>query len=190
MSPGSARLFVAIPLPAETRQSLESLCQGSPEARWTDVEDFHLTLRFLGEVTREQEQNLCDNLGRMRQQGFRMRLRGIGHFPLRGDVRTLWAGVEENAELTRLARKVENACRQSGFKPEARKFHPHVTLARFSATGAASAGVRAYEAANGLFSQSGIPVTSFALFHSRMGSEGPRYDLLEEWELDPFDEDA
>ena len=103
---------------------------GSPDFRWQDDAQLHLTLRFVGEVERPAADDLAVALGCIRSGRFQLRIRGVGRFEQRSSG-ALWAGVEPKEPLATLAAKVERVCQQAGLEPEHRAFHPHITLARW-----------------------------------------------------------
>src|SRR6478672_13847153 len=102
----------------------------SPDFRWQDDEQLHLTLRFIGEVERPVANDLADALGRIRAAAFDLRIAGAGRFEQRHSG-ALWAGLEPKEPVAALAAKVERVCQQVGLEPERRSFHPHITLARW-----------------------------------------------------------
>ena len=123
------RLFVGIGFPPELKLRLSLLCSGVPGAKWVDPGNFHLTLRFIGEIGEDVAADVDDALSRLRARGFTLQIAGIGVFG--GDKpRSLWAGVERSPELGGLRDKIEQALIRVGLPPEPRKFAPHVTLAR------------------------------------------------------------
>src|SRR5262245_48342032 len=124
------RLFVGVGLPADVRMRLSALCAGVPGARWTPPENFHLTLRFIGEVSEADAEDIHDTLMSVRTKAFDISLAGVGHFESKGQVHTLWAGIEKNPELTALRDRIESALVRFGLEPEERRYTPHVTLAR------------------------------------------------------------
>jgi len=124
------RLFVGIEFPPELKLRLSQLCiPGLPGAKWVDPGNFHLTLRFIGEIGEDLAADVDEALARVKARRFRLQLAGTGIF---GGNRphALWVGVERDPELVRLRDKVEQALVRVGLEPEARKFAPHVTLAR------------------------------------------------------------
>lgn len=122
------RLFVGIGFPPELKLQLSLLCSGVPGAKWVDPGNFHLTLRFIGEIGEDIAADIDDALARLRARRFTLQIAGTGVF---GDKpRSLWAGIERNPELVGLRDKVEQALLRVGLTPEPRKFAPHVTLAR------------------------------------------------------------
>jgi 2'-5' RNA ligase len=116
----------------------------------------------------------------IRQPPFQLAVSGIGAFERRGEPHTLWAGVAPQEPVKALNRKVEQALTRTGLLPDARAFHPHITLARLP-RGAGSIG-HLLEAAGGA---SGPPfeVSAFCLFESRLTPEGAVYSVVERYEL-------
>ncbi len=164
------RLFIAIGLPAEVKEELAEMAQGVAGARWTDPEQYHVTLRFLGDVGRDDFSALRERLAGVKGGPFNMRIKGVGHFPPRGEPATLWAGVEKSAELISLRNRVESLAVKMGFPSEPRKFFPHVTVAKVK-------GVRSDQTALFLQRHSlrrpiDVPVEAFQLYSSVLTSEG------------------
>jgi 2'-5' RNA ligase len=138
-SPESWRLFVAISLPEpvkaelsrvqlEIRHSLSAGC-----VRWARQEQFHITLKFLGQVEARRTLELSDSL-QDACRGFpalQLSAEGIGFFPNARAARVIWAGVRDKAEcLPLLQQSIEESVRGvSAEKPESR-FSGHVTLGR------------------------------------------------------------
>src|SRR4051794_20751470 len=115
------RLFVAIRPPEAIRDLLVDAIGDTPDFRWQDDEQLHLTLRFVGEVDRPTADDLADLLGRVRTAKFSIRIKGVGRFEQRNSG-ALWAGVEPKAPVAALAAKVERACLNAGLEPERRAF--------------------------------------------------------------------
>lgn len=129
------RAFVAIDVSPAMRNSLHDVQRKlrsvfDLHASWVRPENFHLTIRFLGGISSDRLATLCCRLQEIRCSPFDLSLSGAGCFP---DVRrpiVLWAGLEEEPELIRLANSVESACVDVGMSQEKKPFHAHVTLAR------------------------------------------------------------
>lgn len=125
------RLFVAIAMPPDVADALDRLGHGFPDARWTDLDDLHLTVRFIGDVDHSTFYEIGELLAGISLPPFDLELCGIGQFPARGPLRQLWIGVSANPALERLRRLVDRYVVEAGVQREHRKFVPHVTLARF-----------------------------------------------------------
>ena len=176
------RLFVAIRFPEPVAEALEDIAFGVADASWNPSEQYHLTLRFVGEPSPLSIRDVARALGEVRAPPFDLDLRGTGHFPLRGVPETLWVGVAENPALESLQRRVEAALRRAGIPPEGRKFHPHVTLANVK--GCDPGDVGGFHVVNGLFGLGGIEVTEFHLCSSVLRPEGARHEVEESYELE------
>ena len=74
------RFFVALSLPETLRWQLRLLCGGLPGARWVPPENFHITLRFLGDVDGRDMDYVDAALASLRAPGFQLKLAGVGHF--------------------------------------------------------------------------------------------------------------
>jgi RNA 2',3'-cyclic 3'-phosphodiesterase len=178
----SPRLFVALRFPDEVTDALADIAHGVPDASWGPSEQYHLTLRFIGDPSPLSIRDVARALRDVRAPAFRINLRGTGHFPLRGDPEILWAGVEDNPALTSLRNRVEAALRRAGIPSEGRNFHPHVTLANVKACDPRDVGE--FQVANGLFRLDGIEVTEFHLCSSVLRPEGAEHTVEESYSLE------
>jgi 2'-5' RNA ligase len=174
------RLFVAIRPPEAIRDLLIDAMDDSPEFRWQDDEQLHLTLRFVGEVDRRLADDLADSLTRIHAEPFAVRIKGVGRFEQRSSG-ALWAGIEPREKLAALAAKVERACVLVGLDPERRAFHPHITLARWK--GRRITEVQSFlERRGGLISEP-FHVAAFTLFESRLSRHGAHYEAVADFPL-------
>ena len=160
------RLFVSLELPWDVREYLARLCCDLPGARWVDPEQFHMTLRFIGEVEGHVFQEVSEALGTVRAEPFELEIRGAGHFPPRGKPRALWAGIERVAELELLQQRIESVLRRIGLPAEGRNFFPHVTLARLKNSPARAVG--SFLSQNGMLQAGPWPVDRFWLYSSQL----------------------
>jgi 2'-5' RNA ligase len=176
------RLFISADLPHNVRERLSEISYGLPGANWVPPEQLHLTLRFIGEVDHGTASGIQNALDGIQTKSFYLSLKGVGHFPLRGDPEVLWAGVAKSDDLMRLRNQIESRLTRNGVPPDARKFHPHVTLARLKDTRGPWIG--SYIVNNSLFSMSEIPVQGFSLYSSRLTSEGAVHSLEGSYALD------
>jgi 2'-5' RNA ligase len=182
------RLFVALALPAPIKRSLAPLARGLGDVHWLLPEQQHLTLRFIGELDNGRVNEVADALSLVPGLPFELRLKGLGHFPPRGEPRVLWAGVEKSAELHGLKRRIDRALKQIGLAPEARKYSPHVTLARLRRP-PPQAGLATWLMRHALYRSEPFPVSSFQLYSSWLRDEGADYVVEASYELVPGAED-
>ena len=174
------RLFVALAIPEIVADSLSTLQYGVDGARWRPLDNFHITLAFIGETDRHGFETAIDALSTIEAPAFELRLSGLDFF---GDKfpRSIWAGVAAAPALEHLQAKVEQALRRSGFTLERRKFKPHVTLAYLKNT-TPEAAMR-YCAGHGLFSCGPFPVDEFHLYSSQLGGEASHYEIEASYSL-------
>jgi 2'-5' RNA ligase len=176
------RLFVALDMPWSVREQLAALSgSGIPGARWVPPENFHLTLRFIGDIPGHVARDVDDALLALRAKGFALTLTGMGTFAKGGISSALWVGVERTPALDHLRSKIETALQRCGLEPERRKFQPHVTLARLD--NPAEGKVAAFVQAHNLFRSAPIPVEHFTLFSSLLCKDHAVYTPEAEYEL-------
>lgn len=132
------RVFLAIDVDDEVRQRVAALARELrpkvPRARFVPEGNLHMTLRFLGETTKEKVEGVASALSRTTGtlSGFAIAFRGLGVFPNPRRARVLWVGTTNAPEdLFVLQSSVEKVVREQGFEPERGRFHPHLTIARF-----------------------------------------------------------
>ena len=114
---------------------------GIPGARWVPPENYHVTLRFIGETPAYRAEEIDLALAALQARGFSLTLAGVGTFAKAGRSTALWVGVERNPQLDHLQNKIETALQRIGLEPERRRFAPHVTLARLDNAAEGEAGV-------------------------------------------------
>lgn len=176
------RLFVGLDLPWETRQRLAMLGgKGIPGAKWVPIENYHLTLRFVGEVQAHMAEEVDHALAALRARRFTLELAGVGTFAKGGRETTLWVGAAKCAALDHLAAKVETALQRAGLPAERRRFTPHVTLARLD--NAPADKLAAFVQANNLFRAAPVEMEHFTLFSSQLGKEASVYTAEVEYPL-------
>ena len=175
------RLFAALALPPEIAQALVRRQTGVDAARWRPPEAMHVTLRFFGDIREDVARDLDGELSGLSGGGFDLELSGVGAFGEGRDIHAIWAGVEENPALTRLAGACETAARRAGLKAERRHYRPHVTLAYLRQPDPAE--VARWIQANNLLKSPPIPVDRFGLYSSRQSKEGSHYRLEAEYPL-------
>lgn len=166
------RLFTGVEIPSEIGQALSSLRGGLPGARWIDPENYHLTLRFIGDVDDAVAHEVESLLGRVKRGAFDLHLDGLTSFGGRKP-RAVVANVVAERALMDVQAEQERLMQRIGLEPEGRKYTPHVTLARLRES--SSRDVAEYLAARGFFRTSAFKVSRFVLFSSRASTGGGPY---------------
>jgi len=129
------RAFIGIDFDNECKKYIYGLQQKfrsySVKGRWKYSGNFHLTLKFLAEITMDQKKSLDAALAEIcaSHSPFMLDISEIGIFPGKGLVRVLWLGLggDTNA-LGKLAAEIDNCTSSLGFPAEARRYTPHITI--------------------------------------------------------------
>jgi len=183
------RLFVAVNFPPVVRDAIQSAIDGFPVTRppwrWAAPQNWHLTLKFLGDTTPAQLDALIPALDSVRaaHAAFDLGLGAFGAFPNLRSPRVLFFDVERGADnLERLARDVDLAVqRATGLPLETRRFRAHATVAR----------VKERLAPDVASKLAGVPpltetvarVDTFELMESRLQRTGAVYSVVKEFAL-------
>ncbi|MEO9336221.1 RNA 2',3'-cyclic phosphodiesterase [Mesorhizobium sp. SB112] len=174
------RLFTALEITRDAAMSLSLLRGGLPGARWIDVENYHLTLRFFGDIEGHVADEIANALDRVRRPSFSLKLSGVGAFGSKKP-HAVWAGVTPTPELNALQAEIDRICQRLGLPADPRKFMPHVTLARLRNTSPID--VAHYLSARGNFAATPFKVGRFVLMSSRDSVGGGPYIVEEAWPL-------
>jgi RNA 2',3'-cyclic 3'-phosphodiesterase len=166
------RLFTGLEIPAAWVDDLSMLRGGLPGARWIDPENYHMTLRFIGDVDDALAGDIASLLGQVRRRGFEWRLDGLASFGGRKP-RAVVAQAAPSPAMMELQAEHERLMQRVGLDPEGRKFTPHVTLARLRDS--SSHDVAEYLSARGGFRSALFQVSNFVLFSSRASVGGGPY---------------
>ncbi|ACI18459.1 RNA 2',3'-cyclic phosphodiesterase [Dictyoglomus thermophilum] len=170
------RLFIAIELEDSIKDHILSFQKELKnsvlgDVKWVERENFHLTIKFLGETP----ENLIDDIKSILDETsyyfepFYISLEGFGAFPSLKSPRVLWIGIEEGLDgLEKVFDFIEKRLVKKGFRKEDRPFSPHLTLGRVK-----DRDVRILK--DLLFDKEVVLVSSITLFESKLTPEGPIY---------------
>jgi 2'-5' RNA ligase len=176
------RLFTGLEVPKEVALQLSFLRGGLPGARWIDQQNYHVTLRFIGDIDDVLAREIALLLDQVKRRQFDVRFDEVAAFGGRRP-RAIIAAVSAAPALTELQAEHERIMQRVGLEPEGRKYTPHVTLARLR--GSSSRQVADYLAARGPLNGLKFPVSRFVLFSSRNSVGGGPYVAEAEYPLVP-----
>ncbi|MCX5781474.1 MAG: RNA 2',3'-cyclic phosphodiesterase [Elusimicrobia bacterium] len=174
------RLFIAVNIPEEIKEKLSVLTKRLKykisDVRWIAKDNFHLTLKFLGEVREEKVDKINSAISDIAQnvQPFKVLFSELGAFPDLKYPRIIWVGVKEGStELKGIAEKIENSLLPFGFEKEKRPFSCHLTVGR----------VKSFKTKNISFEKIDTDFGSFVLeridlMQSFLEKSGPGYKCL------------
>lgn len=178
------RLFIGLKLPKKQKTRIHRAARPLREdelpVRWVEPDDFHVTLKFLGEVRKDRVDNVEEAVGRVTSatRAFSADLGGFGAFPTVRRPRIIWLGVEATPELRCLKQDLEWTLGDIGFDVETRAFHPHVTLGRVRKNAGAGAFRGLDERIAGLEFEDRLRIHTVDLMESRLSPSGPRYAVV------------
>lgn len=188
-----ARLFIAVDLAISVVERLTAvqrvwasrLDSEDVTVRWASPENLHVTLKFLGDTDEAMLPMLDDALGRLVKPlfPFEVSCQRVGAFPDMTRPRILWAGLDEKgAEVMGLLRQaLERDIESLGFAPDARPYHPHVTLGRVKSKGAVDMTDLAGEL--GAYDFGSSYIKDIILYDSKLGPDGPQYTVRSRYPL-------
>ncbi|OGY56223.1 MAG: 2'-5' RNA ligase [Candidatus Buchananbacteria bacterium RIFCSPLOWO2_02_FULL_46_11b] len=180
------RCFIAINLPQEARWELESLSAGLEKKNQNQLINFvkpkqiHVTLHFLGDLTKEQINQVKDILAEIAPKYDQTELitGGLGAFPDLKQPNVIFLETKEigTNSLARLQKEIGERLEKLGLKIDKRKWTPHLTLARCKEN-------CRFKADGVELSELSIPVKSVELMASRLNSEGPEYSIISSYKF-------
>lgn len=174
------RLFTGLEIPRDVCQTLSNLRGGLPGARWIDPENYHVTLRFIGDIDGTFAHEIVSILARVDRRPFEVTVRGLASFGGRKP-RAVVATIVPSRPLIELQAELERMMQRIGLNPEGRKFTPHVTLARLY--DASSQDVADYLSLRGYFPSKAFTAERFVLFSSRASTGGGPYVVEDSYAL-------
>jgi 2'-5' RNA ligase len=177
------RIFVAVKIDAGENllNMISDLKAGLKEERvkWTETDNFHITLAFLGD-TEETKIKAINNMLMTTCGGFgefEIIIKGTGLFKNLSDPRILWSGIETSEKLDKLYDCIKSGLKDTGISLEERPFRPHLTLGRIK-------GIRDQENLKSLITRyleaemQSQPVNEVILYESILSQTGPVYKPL------------
>ena len=182
------RTFVAIKIKPEDKllNQLLDLKRLFKDERinWVGPDNFHLTLRFIGNTTREQLYELVDRFEIVadNSETFELEIKGCNYFKNKRQPRVLFVKASETLQLTSLVKLTENEVIQVGFLPELKMFKPHVTLGRIKRIENLSWFYDVLEQLQQNYYQK-AEVKEYILYQSILKPSGPEYRTIKKFEL-------
>lgn len=178
------RTFIAIDLSPEIKNRLTAAVkQLKPLAtgiKWVAPENYHLTLKFLGEVAEPRVEVIKAVLDELvgKYQKFSLVARGTGSFPPgQSRMRVIWVGLEAGPELLSIQAELEEALSRQGFEREERPFSPHLTIGRAREPQKQDR-LKAELDRLGQQEFGAMEVKEIELFQSILRPEGPEYRII------------
>jgi 2'-5' RNA ligase len=184
------RTFVAVEISPAVRQRAGELVEKCRalgiDAKWVALENMHITLQFLGSIRENLVPLVCRAVFKAveRLPAFDVICHGVGAFPNPERPRIIWLGMTAGREeLIQLQAAVEAALEDLGFRGEARRFEPHLTIGRLRSSAAGMNELAEFVAAHGDYDGAAFDVSEVLIVSSELDKYGPRYEILGRAEL-------
>lgn len=152
--------------------------------KWTNPDNIHITLVFLGDTEEEKIKPIaaklkekCEGFGK-----FELILKGSGVFKNLHDPRIIWTGIEHSEKLIQLNESIINGLKNEGFEIESRPFNPHLTLGRIKTLKDKSGLKSLIEKYQNTEIQK-VSVNEIILYESILLQSGPVYKPLRKFSL-------
>lgn len=177
------RAFVALVLPEDLRDAVEGVQADLTVGREVPRENLHLTLAFLGDHPRPVLEDLHFALNEIDHEPVSLSIEGVDVFGGAAP-RAVFAAIRPAGGLKPLRDKIHRAAKTAGITPDNRRFHPHITLARFGDLTPDDRAELEKFIARRLGETAGpFLVPSFGLYRSTLRNGPPVYDLLADYSL-------
>jgi RNA 2',3'-cyclic 3'-phosphodiesterase len=186
----NVRTFVAVEVWPEIRERTKSIInrlkETTAKVTWVKHDQMHLTMNFLGDVEMNEIPAVCKAVAEAARPftPFDVEMAGIGVFPSYDNPRTIWLGVGDGAErLIELHSALERQLGELGFRIEARRFRPHLTIGRVRSLPDGPGQLAGLLKQQADFEAGPMMVSELTVFSSELGREGPTYEPLGHGEL-------
>lgn len=186
------RCFIAIDIGEEVRDNLADLQKRLKEetdtgkgVKWTRPGSIHLTLKFLGDINREESVSVCKAVEKIaaEYEKFDLQVEGVGCFGSKKKPRVLWSGCSEGSEqLKKLQSTLEEELEKSGWAKDKRDFSPHLTLCRIKSGKAGKKLAKIPDEYEG-WRLGKISVDELVVYESELTPKGAVYTALGSYEL-------
>lgn len=176
------RLFIAFEVSEEVKNYLSELQKQLPKDSYLNLaKEFHLTLKFLGDVDENKVDKIKAALTNVDFTKFTAKTSKLGIFPGEKLIRVVWVGLEPKETIVALQQEIENNL--SDLFPKDTRFHPHLTLARVKSVKDKKTFI---EQLNKIPTKEiEFSINSFKLIKSTLTPEKPVYEDVAEFALKP-----
>lgn len=183
------RAFIAIPAPEAVKEQAdqirEQLARTNPDVKWVEYINYHLTLKFLGDIDDQQLQKIRERLRQVAEYcpPFYLKVSGLGFFPNKRKPRVVWMGLDGDIDKAEfLAERIDVYLHDIGF--EAEKSHRfHITLGRVRSERNIDVLLHQAQVLDAVTRSGLFPVQAFYLMESHLSKEGPQYRVEQAYAL-------
>lgn len=179
------RSFIAIELPEEIKSEIFHKFEDIQESglvigNFSEKDKFHLTLKFIGDISEEQLEKIQKKLSEIKFNKFETSIGKIGFFPDKDYVRVIWVELVSE-ELLELQKIIENKLNEIGISKDEKEFTSHITIVRVKKIKDKSLFSEKIKKIN--IKKTSFRVDNFYLMKSELKRNGPVYKTLEKFPL-------
>ena len=175
------RLFTGISLPRALCDRIHLMQGGIEGARWTAIENYHITLNFIGDVDETGAEDIDEVLSKIQIPKFELALNGTGSFSQGDRPTVLWLGLNPCDALSHLKDKIDRQFEMHRISFEKKKYTPHITMAYLKDPDEAK--LIEFMQTHNLFTSKPFAVDEFVLFGSKKTKHGVFYDPVRRYAL-------
>ncbi len=172
------RVFIAVEAPEEYREKLQKIQEEfSKLGNINLVKDYHCTLKFLGEITEKQVEEIREKLRKIKMKRFEASMQELGAFPNRDYINVIW--IDLKGRISELQAKIDSELQE--MFPKDNRFSAHVTLGRVKSV----KDKKAIKEKLGMkIEEMKFEVNEFKIIKSTLTPEGPKYETLGMYSLE------
>jgi len=167
------RLFTAIPIPKDIRREVNLMQGGIEKALWTDLDNYHITLSFIGNVDDYVERDVFSILSTITMKSFEINFNGMDTFSKGDKLSHLWTGIDNSDPIRELKKRIDSLLKHHRIQYDDRKFTPHMSLARLRNVDELQ--VVKFIREHNLYKSRPFKVNEFVLYKSFKGKSGTTY---------------
>ncbi|MFA6379406.1 MAG: RNA 2',3'-cyclic phosphodiesterase [Candidatus Omnitrophota bacterium] len=189
MKPNDVRAFIAIELDADLRLKIKeiqkALKRSQADVTWVNPKNIHLTLKFLGHVSMESLQSLCQAIEDTAKKflSFEFQISQCGWFPGQGQPQVLWIGIGPgNDAIKKLAAMLSSNIAKFCEKTDNKEFSAHITIGRVRSDKNINKLLARLKRADFQYNKK-LKVDHITLFQSRLTKSGPKYTAIKGFSL-------
>ena len=179
------RLFLGFEAPAAVAELLAPICRAAPGIREVAEHNLHLTVKFLGEVSPKQAEELDTIISALTLPRVALSVAGLGFFKQGGrGISAVWARVTPTPGLKQVRSRLQTALSDAGIARDRRRFTPHITLGKVGSAPQSSVErlIADHDGAGGVRCGPVEP-TRLCLFESHLGRHGADYQVIADYPL-------
>lgn len=180
----TSRLFIALDIPDNILDNLieqrDGIYDSADELKWEGKDKLHITLQFLGDVGENITDLLIKQFDEIKFETISTKFDKFSFFKKDGNLKIMFAGIEENNSIMEFQKIIKNECQLLGFESVNKKYHPHLTMLRVKGNEDLSTLAKFN---NHKIDVDEFSITSFSIVKSELKPNGSEYSIVKSFKL-------